>query len=312
MEQRREDTGHSPEFRPAEPLAPERLYRRCDATQFHFRTTEELESLDTFVGQPRASEALRFGIGIRRPGYNLYALGPPGVGKRSVVERYLAERAASEPRSEDFCYVHNFDSPYRPRLLRLPAGVGERLRLDVDRMLEDVRGAITAAFEGDEYRSRRHKLEEELKRAHEGPFEALAREAQAQGIALLRTPAGFMFTPLRNGQPLDHDAFLALPQAERERINQAIGALQERLQNVREQLQQVSREGRMRLREREREVTAAAVRQLVDELRQAYAPFAPVLAHLDKLERAIIDNSDDFRPGEERPPPFAFVPLPAK
>ena len=67
-------------------LSPLQLCWRCDPAQFDFETTEQLDDLSEFVGQTRALDAVRFGITIRREGYNLYVLGPPGVGKRTIVK----------------------------------------------------------------------------------------------------------------------------------------------------------------------------------------------------------------------------------
>ena len=53
------------------PLTADVLRRCCDADQFDFQTTDELEPLDDSIGQARAIEAVRFGVGIRRDGYNL-------------------------------------------------------------------------------------------------------------------------------------------------------------------------------------------------------------------------------------------------
>ena len=65
------------------PLPADALYRRCDPAKFSFATTDELESLDDILGQARAVEAVTFGIGMRRQGYNLFLLGPAGVGKQT-------------------------------------------------------------------------------------------------------------------------------------------------------------------------------------------------------------------------------------
>jgi predicted ATPase with chaperone activity len=48
---------------------------------FRFKPPTELDDLTEVIGQPRALEAVRFGIGITRDGYNLFFLGPVGVGK---------------------------------------------------------------------------------------------------------------------------------------------------------------------------------------------------------------------------------------
>ncbi|MFB6260187.1 MAG: Lon-like protease helical domain-containing protein [Thiohalorhabdaceae bacterium] len=47
-------------------------------------------------------------------GFNLFVLGPNGIGKHTVVQRFLEERAAEEAVPPDYCYVHNFEEPNRP------------------------------------------------------------------------------------------------------------------------------------------------------------------------------------------------------
>ena len=41
--------------------------------------------MDEILGQERALEAVEFGIGIRQKGFNLFVLGPPGLGKQTMV-----------------------------------------------------------------------------------------------------------------------------------------------------------------------------------------------------------------------------------
>ena len=73
------------------------LYARCDPAGFGFETTAELEDLEGAIGQARAVNAVRFGVEVGREGYNVFALGPPGTGKRTLVERFVEDRAAGEP-----------------------------------------------------------------------------------------------------------------------------------------------------------------------------------------------------------------------
>ena len=147
----------------AKPLSPEALCRQCTAEQFDFASTDELEDLDFVLGQERAVEAVNFGTSMRRDGYNLFALGVPGLGVRSIVTRFLEDRAGAEPVPSDWCYVHNFDQPNKPSALELPPGRGRALRDDMSRLVGELRSAIPAAFESDDYRTRREMIEEELK-----------------------------------------------------------------------------------------------------------------------------------------------------
>jgi len=106
------------------PVPPEALYRRCDIARFQFRNTAELGDLSEYFGQDRALEAVRFGVGIRRQGFNLFLLGPAGTGKYALANDFLAKKAATETTPDDWCYINNFDGPEKPRTLRLPPGRG--------------------------------------------------------------------------------------------------------------------------------------------------------------------------------------------
>jgi hypothetical protein len=78
-------------------LTANSLYRRCDDDHLKFETTDELKDFTGIVGQQRAVDAVQFGIGVRREGYNLFVLGPPGAeGHRySVPPAKAAEQTAS-------------------------------------------------------------------------------------------------------------------------------------------------------------------------------------------------------------------------
>jgi hypothetical protein len=113
-----------------EALASERRAPLTDPTGLGFATTEELADLEAMIGQDRAVEAVRFGMGIRRDGYNLFALGPPGIGKHTMIRQFLESRARAESTPADQCYVHNFADPGKPNAIgpvgRPGAALGRR------------------------------------------------------------------------------------------------------------------------------------------------------------------------------------------
>ncbi|MGE5503316.1 MAG: Lon-like protease helical domain-containing protein, partial [Actinomycetota bacterium] len=110
---------------PVQPLSPADLYRACDPAGFTFETTADLADHDEPIGQDRAVEAIRFAIGMRHRGFNLFALGPDGTGRRSMLLQYLGQAAAEQPVPDDWCYVNNFAESYKPRAIRLPSGRGQ-------------------------------------------------------------------------------------------------------------------------------------------------------------------------------------------
>ncbi|NOZ29506.1 MAG: AAA family ATPase [Chloroflexi bacterium] len=282
-------------------LGPDALCRRCDPEQFPFETTDDIEDLHEIIGQPRAVEAVQFGIGMEREGYNIFALGPAGTGKYTLVRQALEQRAATEPVPFDWCYVNNFAQPYRPRVLRLPPGTGVKLRRDMEQLVEEVRTALSSAFESEEYRTRRQVIEEEFKERQEQAFNELRQRAQERGLALLRTPVGLVFAPLRDGEVLPPEEFQKLPEEERKRLEAEVEVMQEELQKIIHQMPRWEREMREKVRELDREITNFAVGHLIDELRKKYEELPDVVEYLNAVQQDVIENVRDFlRPEEPR------------
>jgi lon-related putative ATP-dependent protease len=292
------------------PLPVEALHRPCTFEGLGFETTAELAGPPGGVpvpGQERAREAIGLGVDLRARGYNLYALGPPGVGKRTIVEETLAARAAREAVPADWCYVHNFAQPHRPRALRLPRGRGSDLRAKVRQLAEEIRVSIPALFDSDEYRSRAEQIDAEVSERQQQAFVALGEDASKEGIALLHTPAGFSLAPTYRDEVMSPEHFAKLPPAERGRLEESMRALQDRLQKVIRQVQQLQKEKRARIKQLGREMCMVTVGALIDDLRAAYAEIPAVTAFLEEVRADVLENLEDFRrPPDSEPTPFGL------
>jgi len=280
-------------------LSPGALYRQCDLSRFSFTTTAELEDPDGYVGQARALEALRFGIGIRQEGYHLYVMGPSGIGKHTMVRRYLEQVARQEPPPSDWCYVNNFKQGHQPRALALPPGRGAKLQRDMKQLVEDLRSAVPVAFEAEEYHAQAQEIKTEVKDFRERAISELADEAEAQGVTLLRTPSGFAFAPVKDGEVIGAEAYEKLPEEERKRIEQAIESLQEKLVAIIRREPKLQRQARDKLKALNREVAMYAVEALCDEMKSRYQDLSQVLDYLETVQRDVIEHTSDFLRHEE-------------
>jgi predicted ATP-dependent protease len=281
------------------PLPPDALYRRCDPATLPFETTAELEEVPGIIGQERAEEAVRFAIGIRRYGYNLYALGPSGMGKHSFVRAFLERRAAEERAPDDWVYVHNFADPRRPRALRLPAGRAQALHEDMSRLVDELRATIPAVFESDDYKTRRKLVEGPFQEQGERTFNEIEEKARSRGVAIVRASAGFAFAPLRDGEVIEPDQFQKLPDAEQERYRADMTLVQQELSAALAALPRQQQRQRDELRRLDRLVTSSATRHLIDALRARWADVPAVLEHLADVERDVVDNAEDFLPAPD-------------
>jgi len=129
--------------------------RTCDPASLGFESTEALEAPSTIIGQNRALKALQFGLQIQNSGFNIYAAGLPGTGKMTAITAFLERVAKDKETPADWCYVHNFDDPYRPRALKLKAGQAVQFQRDMRRLIETAQTDIRKAFDSEDYGKRR-------------------------------------------------------------------------------------------------------------------------------------------------------------
>ena len=127
------------------------------------------------------------------------------------------------------------------------------------RLVEELRAALPAAFERDDYRARRDVIDQQFKQRNEQAFGELQRRAEQKGISMLRTPMGLALAPRRDGKVLTPELFEALPEAERERIQRDLEEVQGELEAVMQKVPQWKREHREALRELNRNTTGAAI-----------------------------------------------------
>ncbi|MEW8187205.1 MAG: ATP-binding protein [Candidatus Thiodiazotropha endolucinida] len=290
-------------------LTPEALCRHCDSDQFNFDTTDELEDLEGFIGQERATKSLHFGLGVEHKGYNLYALGPAGAGKSAMVRKFLKVLAAERPIPSDWCYVNNFSDARKPHAVSLPAGQGVMFKEEMEQLVIDLQEAIPLVFESDEYHTRRQAKEDRLEERQENAMAAMQKKAEEKHIALINTPTGFTLGPKQNDKILGPEQFHKLPEKEQEAIEKDVKALQEELRRTLHAIPQWQKEAREEISKLNREMTASAVHHLIDAVREKYRDIEAVIAYLDRVEDDVINNYQQFLPHDERKPTLFGLPL---
>ncbi len=282
-------------------LDSQALCHFCDPDALAFETTRDFEDLNEIIGQPRAVNAVQFGVGIQQDGYNIYAMGTAGTGKRSLVLQYFKQVAGGQRVPSDWCYVNNFDQPHQPCALSLPAGRGSAFQKDITDLIEDLRAALSTSFEGDDYRVHRQELEETIGSRQEQALDEIEQQAHAKNLALMRSPEGLAFAPLRDGEVITPEQFEKLPEAEREQIEHDVADLKKELQRVAMQQPRLRRELREKVRDLDEQIAEQAINGLIGELREKYAECEEVIEYLDKLQQDVVRNVQPFLPDDDMP-----------
>ena len=208
------------------PLPVEQLYRHADVTALHFTTTADIEPVDGLVGQRRALNAVHFGAQIDRSGFNLFVIGSPAAGMRRAVEAVLKDTRKERRLPSDWVYVNNFEDPQRPAAIDLPPGRARQFHDAMHELIDDLKTAIPAVFESENYQTRRGAIDEAFHKTQADSFAVLRDKAAEKGVVILHTPLGFALAPGRNGAVIiPPDEFNAWPEAKRRETQRVIEAL---------------------------------------------------------------------------------------
>ncbi|NQW22455.1 MAG: AAA family ATPase [SAR202 cluster bacterium] len=278
-------------------LTADKLRRTFDLSAMEFDTTEQIEPIEGIVGQERALRALQTGLGIRNSGFNIYVSGPPGTGKMTTVTTFLKELASGQKTPQDWVYLNNFDDVSKPTACGLPAGQGRELKHDMKDLMDRISGAISRAFESDEFGKKRDEIVREVHRKKDEALEALNRHAAAAGFTLHQMPFGFLIVPEREGQPIGDLELVALPAQEQEELQRRRQGLQDELRTVQNQLREPERAANEKLRELDRQVVNLILDQYMAEVRAKYGEFGKVVIYLDAVGKDIVDDIDTFKSG---------------
>lgn len=287
------------------PLEAAELYRATDLARLGFATTAELQPGDGLACQSRALDALRFGTQVESAGFNLFVIGPNGGRMQEAVKALLLADAATRSGSPDWVYVNNFATPDHPIAISLPAGRARQFQDAMHKLIDDLKTALPAVFQGEDFQTRRGAIDESFQRKQAEAFTALRDKAAAREIIVLRTPVGFALAPAKNGQVVPPEEFGSWPEAKRQEVQATIASLEKELERIAHQIPQWERQRRDEIRQLSRETAKYVVDQVIDETRAPFRDLAPVIEHIETVRSDLIENvaiflikSDD---GEEAP-----------
>ena len=277
------------------------IRKKTDPDALGFATTAELEPLNWIIGQERAIEALKLGLGIKdeKNRYNIYVAGGPGTGKMSAVQDFLSRVSKSAPQPPDLCYVHNFENPYNPRYLELPAGTGCQLRDDMKHLIERLKREIPKSLESDEFKARSKKIAERYVERRNKLFEEMETKSRQLGFAIQRTPIGINTLPLREGgEPLSQEEYEALSEEEKTAIREKQAEVQSVIQENLQQIAHVDEEREGEIKELAKQAVLFMIAPMFDQLQKRYGEVEKVVRFLQDAKNDIVEHLGDFQQGK--------------
>ncbi|MGR8947980.1 MAG: AAA family ATPase [Gammaproteobacteria bacterium] len=274
-----------------DPLNASELYQACDENDLAITTTVDIDPKDNIIGQERAIQAIDFAVAMDIDGHNLFVLGPPGTGRRTLVQRVLSDAAKKRPVPSDWCYVNNFDDPKSPTALELPAGRAKTFAQQMETFIEDVRTTLVATFQGEDYRRRQQSIEAEFQQQQSESVEQVHKTARERKIRIMQTPSGVIFAPIKDGQALGPEDFEKLPEEEQRKIERDVDEISAQLQAAMADMPAHMRKMREQISQLNNEVTSFAIGSLIKELISEYSDFPRIVDFLKSVETDLIEHS---------------------
>ncbi|MGC9359361.1 MAG: Lon protease family protein [Anaerolineae bacterium] len=283
-------------------VPPEQLRKSIDASRFAWKSTEELDPLETIIGQDRAVGAIGFGVDIDSEGYNIFAVGPPGSGRTTAVRQFLTRRAAERPQPDEWCYVHNFQDPRRPSALSLAPGRAAMLRDGMEEVIEQLEQEIPRTFEGEFYEQRRREILLDFQERQQELLHQLEQYLNERNFALIRGQMGLAIAPVVDGQVLSAEEYEQLDPEQKRVFESHRPQLQEQYDRTMRETRELDRERRRSIENLKTEMAGFVADQVMEEIMDTFSDNSGVTEYLKAVRDDIVQHADEFMLGEEQDP----------
>ena len=293
----------------------EQLRREQDPNTFQFDCTDELVPLLEFIGQERALRSLQFGLGVDKPGYNIFVTGLTGTGKTTAILEHI-QRAVEQKRAaaatevpSDWCYLFNFEDPDRPKAVRMPAGAGKQLRQQLEGLLTSVRRSLTNAFTSEEYNQRRREILEKGQQEAQPLIDQAEKQAEEAGFVLRFSPTGVNLIPMTDGKPMTPEEFTALDTGRRREIEARQQPISEMIEQVRERLRAIESGVSDKLRQLDRQTAEWVVSGAFGDVLKRFNENPEIVHFLEQLKEFTLATADALRTQPEQTAAIAPTPV---
>ncbi len=268
-------------------LKPEQIYTKSLLTDSDITAFTKTSPI---LGQDEALEAIHFGIQMKANGYNIFCTGPKGVGRTTLTIQAVKEYATKQKTPDDWCFVHNFETPHQPIAINFPAGSGKTFVKDIKKMVGALKITLPAIFADETYKIQLAHIEQQCTHEKEEYFNKLEAVVETKNVTLMKMPAGVAVAPVKNGKVLTPNTFNKLPKAERKNILEQLQAAQERLENTIKEIPNWEASQQQMIEQLHADMAEKALKSIIAPVRKTYSKSNIITTYLDAIKQDILDN----------------------
>ncbi|MDI6766113.1 MAG: ATP-binding protein [Bacteroidota bacterium] len=295
----------------------DQLRWRCDPNSLKVKTSDDIIPKKEIIGQDRAIGALRLGLEMKNPGYNVFVTGFSGTGRMTTIKRLLAEFQDKQDSLRDHCYVHNFLNSDQPILISLPAGWGTKFQTDMDNLIQEMIKDIPAVFDSKRFKDERKRAMEFFQERQRSVLKDFEQKVKERGFEVIQVQVGPMMrpdiAPVINGQPTAFEQLDNLVKEGKLDKNQIDHMMSDRthlegqMDLMLRELRNIERKAKDSINELSERFILPVVKDHLKEIRAKYSN-EKLQHYLDDVQESIMSELNRFRVIEEPPPQIPGVP----
>jgi ATP-dependent Lon protease len=256
------------------------------------------------LGQERALKALKLGVELKGPGYNIYMAGLSGSGKATSVKQLLKVIGSTCPEVFDYAYVNNFQDRDRPMLLIFSKGSAKFFKRALHSAINVLKQKIPQAFESERYIAKKKNIVSLYSKQEEELMSGFDAELRKEGLSLGQVKIGEVARP--DIIPLIDDEQVPIFQLEQKikegklteekakEIIKKYNEHQEELHLLFKKGLKIGQEFQKKLEDLEIECARDVVAAIMENLKENYSQ-PKVQFYLKQVEENILENIQIFK-----------------
>jgi lon-related putative ATP-dependent protease len=266
----------------------------CDPSIFKFKTTEELDNIETGIGQERGIKALEFGLNVDINGYNLYLEGPAGVGKTMYTKHYLDKISKKQKTPCDWCYIYNFENPNEPIALHLHAGQGKEFKEQMEVFIKDIKNDLKNTFNNEDFEKEKALIAQTYEEKREALMVKLNKKSEKYGFQVKSAQNGIYMMPIINGKAIEQEEFEKLDDETKQNFEDNSSIVQEQILQVISEIKNIEQESQKKLSEWQSNVALLTINAHINYIRSKFKRNKKISTFLENIKKDILKNIDYF------------------
>ncbi|OZV13834.1 ATP-dependent protease [Tissierella sp. P1] len=277
----------------------EKLRNQCDPNIFPHETTEEWIVDRELIGQDRAMEALKYGLSMKRKGYNIYVSGFIGTGRNSYSYLVAEEFAKKKPTPCDWCYVYNFKKPNCPKAINLPSGKGIGFKQEIESAIKNIETEIPRALSSKDYEDSKNAIFNENKKVAESILMELNNFAKEYSFVFKQTDRGILSIPLIDNRPMTDEELEKLSDDEMDRLGDISIELTQKSYDYIKRIKAVETKLKNEIKRIKEEQIVLVATTFIGPIQVKYRENEGITSFLLDMKEDIVKNYEMFLDNEE-------------